>query len=96
MKAVLLLNERQLIAADRFVELRIWRVATPVKGSTHLFRYALAFIVNGKCVMRYDNEPGKGDHRHMGESEERYDFARAERLLDDFWKDVDQWQSRTS
>ena len=35
------------------------------RGSAHPFKYRLAFIVNGKCILRYDNERGKGDHRHM-------------------------------
>jgi hypothetical protein len=94
MKAELLLNERHLIAEDRFVELRVWRVPSPVRGSAHPYRYALALVVNEECVLRYDNEPGKGDHRHIGENEEPYAFVSAERLLDDFWKDVDQWPSR--
>ena len=40
--------------------------------------------------MRYDNDAGKGDHRHIGANEEPYDFVSAERLLADFWKEVDQ------
>jgi hypothetical protein len=91
MKAERLLDQRQQIAGDRFVELRVWRVPSPVRGSAHLFRYALALVVNGECVLRYDNEPGKGDHRHVGSAEEPYAFVSAERLLDDFWKDVDRW-----
>ena len=93
MKAGRLLDQRQQIAADRFVELRVWRVPSPVRGSAHLYRYALALVVNGECVLRYDNEPGKGDHRHVGASEQAYTFVSAERLLEDFWRDVDQWQA---
>jgi hypothetical protein len=91
MKAERLLGERHQIAADRFVELRVWKVPSPVRGSTHLYRYALALVVNGECVLRYDNEPGKGDHRHVRRREEPYAFVSAERLLEDFWKDVDGW-----
>jgi len=41
-------------------------------------------------VLRYDNEPGKGDHRHIGDAEERYRFKSAEQLLADFWADVEE------
>jgi hypothetical protein len=42
-------------------------------------------------VLRYDNEAGKGDHRHIGTKEVSYSFSTLEMLQDDFWKDVEQW-----
>jgi hypothetical protein len=38
-------------------------------------------------VVRYDNEAGKGDHRHYGEREEPYELLCVERLLADFRDD---------
>lgn len=67
--ALLLLEERRDIAEDRFIELVVWQVPQPVRASTHLFKYRLAFVINGLCVLRYDNEAGKGDHRHVGSVE---------------------------
>ena len=32
-----------------------------------LIKYRLALVVDGLCVLRYDNETGKGDHRHIRE-----------------------------
>ena len=49
-------------------------------------------MVNGICVLRYDNESGKGDHKHAGDKEVEYTFTTPEALLDDFWKDVDNWE----
>ncbi|CAN5414753.1 DUF6516 family protein [soil metagenome] len=92
MKAEPLLNERHQLDAASFVELRVWRVPQPVKGSTHDLKYALAYIVDGVCVLRYDNEAGKGDHRHIGQAETAYAFTTPAALLADFWKDVDQWR----
>lgn len=92
MRAELLLRERVVLAPDAFAELRIWRVPSPVRGSVHDYKYALAFVVRGTCVLRYDNEVGKGDHRHVGDREEPYAFTTPARLLEDFWKDVDAWQ----
>ncbi|WP_206171961.1 DUF6516 family protein [Thiorhodococcus mannitoliphagus] len=34
--------------------------------------------------MRYDNEAGKGDHRHYEEQEEPYGLLSVEQLLADF------------
>ena len=62
----------------------------PARGAAHEYRYRLALVVDGKCVLRYDNEPGKGDHRHIGDAEERYRFKSAEQLLADFWADVEE------
>ncbi|MCP5110120.1 MAG: hypothetical protein GY953_04720 [bacterium] len=62
MGAELLLRQRVVVAADAFVELVIWRVPEPVPPSTHEFKYGLAYVVGGRCVLRYDNERGKGDH----------------------------------
>lgn len=92
MKAVLLLKERHQLRADAFVDLRVWRVPSPVRGSEHTFKYSLALVVGGVCVLRYDTEPGKGDHRHVGDVEAPYRFTTPERLLADFWSDVDQWR----
>jgi hypothetical protein len=92
MKARLLLNQRHQLRADAFVELRIWRAPQSVRGSVHRFKYALAYVVRGECVLRYDNEAGKGDHRHVGEVETAYRFTAPDQLLADFWRDVDQWR----
>ncbi len=92
MPAELLLHERHQIADDVFVDLRIWRVPSRVRGSAHDYKYSLAYVVAGVCVLRYDNEAGKGDHRHCGSREEPYRFTTPERLLADFWSDVDLWR----
>ena len=92
MPAELLLDERHVLSETAFAELVVWRVPAPVRGSAHRFRYRLALVVDGECVMRYDNEAGKGDHRHVGETEERYRFKSTERLLADFWADIERWR----
>ncbi len=94
MAAELLLHERHQVADDAFAELRIWRVPSKVRGSRHEYKYALAYVVAGVCVLRYDNEAGKGDHRHIGDREEPYRFTSPERLLADFWADIDRWRPK--
>ena len=93
MKAEALAHERHVPAEDAFAEIIVWRVPHPVKGSTHRFKYRLALIVGGECVLRYDNETGKGDHRHLGTTEV-YAFSGCEKLLADFWADVETWRQR--
>jgi hypothetical protein len=92
MNAKLMLNERHIISEDTFAEMVVWRLRSPLSGSHHNFKYRLALIVDGSCVLRYDNESGKGDHKHMGEQELPYTFTTPKDLLDDFWNDVDNWR----
>lgn len=92
MKAGLLLSERYALADNAFAELIVWRLPATRKGSLHSFKYRLAYVVDRVCVIRYDNEAGKGDHRHIGEREQAYDFTSPEKLLVDFWNDVDRWR----
>ncbi len=93
MKATPLLHERRVVAEDAFVELVVWQVPSPVPGSLHAFKYRLAYVVKGVCVLRYDNEAGKGDHKHLGEEQTPYSFTTPAQLLADFWNDVDRWRS---
>ena len=70
----------------------IWHLPRVLPGSAHRFKYRLAFVVDGVCVIRYDNEAGKGDHRHAGRRQEAYQFTSIEALLADFRSDVDNWR----
>jgi hypothetical protein len=77
-----------------FVEMVIWRVPEPLRGSVHGFKYRLALVADGVCVLRYDNEAGKGDHKHVGEREVAYHFTDLATLQADFWKEVAEWRTR--
>lgn len=92
MKAVSILRERITLDDDSFVELVVWKLPQPLAGSPHAFKYRLALVSHGDCVMRYDNEAGKGDHKHLGEAEIDYAFAGLEQLQQDFWDDVERWR----
>jgi hypothetical protein len=92
MRAEVLHHERYVLTENAFAEIVIWRVPRPVRGSMHRFKYRLALVAHGQCVLRYDNEAGKGDHRHVGGTETGYAFAGYEKLLSDFWMDVERWR----
>lgn len=93
-EAELLLHERHQLDSKSFVELRIWHVPQPVRASSHRYKYSLAYVVESHCVLRYDNEAGKGDHVHSADEDRPYKFTTPEKLLSDFWSDVDQWRSK--
>jgi hypothetical protein len=92
MNAELMLNERHTVSEVAFVELVVWRLPASLPGSGHSFKYRLVLVVNGSCVLRYDNESGKGDHKHVGQALIPYSFTTPKTLLDDFWHDVDTWR----
>ena len=86
----------QLVIKDRIrkgrilIERVVWTVPISVNGCSHHFKYRLYCGLNGATVVRYDNESGKGDHRHLGEVERQrpYLFTTLEQLVIDFEADV--------
>lgn len=91
MRAELLLSRRVTLSAHAFAEVVLWHVPQPVRGSRHVYKYRLALVVRGECVLRYDNEAGKGDHRHLGADETPYVFTGVDELIADFRADVEGW-----
>jgi hypothetical protein len=91
MKAAPLIRRRVILAPDAFAEVAVWRGPEPVPPSEHSFKYRLAYVVGGVCVLRYDNERGKGDHRHYAEQELDYPFSTPEQLMLDFNADIERW-----
>ncbi len=83
-----------MIAESAFVELVVWTVPVPLAGSRHAFKYRLALVEDGRCTLRYDNEAGKGDHKHVGDTQVAYAFEGLDRLQADFWADVDARRKR--
>lgn len=90
-KAKLLYKTRRLLKENAFIEIVIWEIPASVPASRHAFKYRLALVVNGDCVMRYDNEAGKGDHKHVGPVEMPYQFEGVDKLMGDFSRDVKRW-----
>lgn len=70
------------------MEATLWRVPAPVPPSSHSLKYSLVYIVAGRRIVGYDNERGKGDHRHLRGHEEPYAFTTVEQLIGDFMADV--------
>lgn len=88
MEAELLLHQRIDYDDGSIVELVIWRVPVPVPPTRHGLKYSLFYGRRGIREVGYDNERGKGDHRHFRGSESPYIFESVEQLMHDFWSDV--------
>lgn len=92
MPAQLIAKAKEVRDDGSIVEIVAWQLDAPVPPCTHPFKYRLYFGAAGVCRVRYDNERGKGDHRHVGEREEAYRFTTLEDLLADFERDVNDWR----
>lgn len=93
-KAALLLHRKRYYDDGAVSEIRLWRLPGPVPGSAHLFKYSLFYGYPGRRAVAYDNERGKGDHRHLDGEEVAYDFTSLDQLLTDFEADVDVLRAR--
>lgn len=91
MKATLIHQFKQAYGNGR-IEGVIWRVPEPVPPTQHGYKYRLVYVVGDARIVGYDNERGKGDHRHIGAGEMPYRFVDVATLLRDFLKDVEEVQ----
>ena len=91
MQATLLFRQRVVYSQQAFAELVLWSLPQPAPGSVHAYKYRLAFVDSGICVIRYDNEAKKGDHVHVAGTESRYPFVSVERLVHDFETQIERW-----
>lgn len=94
LKATLIFHRKRMFDDGSISEIRLWQVPSPVSGSTHDFKYSLFYGTTGERWIGYDNEAGKGDHRHSGAREEDYKFTTPEQLIEDFFADVAAEQAR--
>lgn len=84
MRAKLLLKDKKVLTSGAIREMVIWRLPRPDAERPHGYKYSLYYGREGQRLVGYDNERGKGDHRHIGGREERYVFVSPERLIADF------------
>ena len=88
-KARLLLRSKLVYPDGSVQELVIWQLPAATPERSHGIKYRCYYgSVDGKCLVRYDNEAGKGDHIHLGGIERSYAFQSVGQLLADFERDV--------
>jgi len=95
MKAVQIFNEKILYPDGSIREMVLWKVPKPSKDWPHGVKYRLHYEhKGGETWIRYDNERGKGDHRHIGNVEKAYLFQSVERMVKDFLADIKRIRSK--
>lgn len=91
MKAKLIWYDKVYDEDGNTREIKIWKVkATPDKP--HGYKYSLVYIVQGRRVIGYDNAEGKGDHRHYGDRIGPYRFENVDKLIKDFYLDIQRYR----
>jgi Family of unknown function (DUF6516) len=88
-KAILEYHDKALLPDGSIIEMTIWHLPATSAERPHGLKYSLYFGKDGQRIVGYDNEAGKGDHRHYGTREEAYTFTTAEALVADFLADVE-------
>lgn len=89
MKAKRIFYDKAVLADGAIVEMIIWQLPQATTERPHGLKYSLFYGRDGERVVGYDNERGKGDHKHVRGVETRYRFVNVERIVADFLADVE-------
>lgn len=90
MAATLIFRSKFIYPDGAVREMVLWKLPKAASEWPHGFKYRLHYGQESKGVsIRYDSEKGKGDHRHVGGREERYEFRGVEKLVADFLADIE-------
>lgn len=95
MAATLLFKDKYIYRDGAIREMVIWRLPASDTERPHGLKYRLYYGYSGRCLVRYDNERGKGDHRHYNDHEgndyeEAYSWVSVQQLVADFRADIEQ------
>lgn len=75
MKAKQYANQKIKLPDGSLVSVVIWQLPEPSDERPHGLKYRLNYCTaDGATLIRYDNEKGKGDHKHIGNEQEPYTF----------------------
>ncbi len=85
---VLIYRDKAVLLDGAIVEMIIWRLPAPEPERPHGLKYSLFYGRAGERIVGYDNETGKGDHRHYRDREEPYAFSDVQTLVADFLADL--------
>ena len=89
MKAVLIYRKTELRADGVKLDMVIWQLPHATPDRLHGLKYRLWAGRDGATLVRYDNERGKGDHRHTAAGEHPYGWRGMVTLVEDFLNDVE-------
>ncbi len=94
MKARKVLHKKTKFEDGAIREMVIWQLSETTKNRPHGIKYRLYYGKEGQRLVGYDNETGKGDHRHFLGKEFPYKFENVEKLLADFKDDIQSVRQR--
>ena len=89
MKAVRVFYDKTILPDGAIVQMTIWQLPRSTSERPHGLKYSLFYGGPDGRIVGYDNESGKGDHRHIRDVETRYKFIGVEKLVADFLADVE-------
>ena len=90
MVARLIYREKYIYSDGAIREMVLWQLPRKSQDRPHGFKYRLYYgLDDGTCLVRFDNESGKGDHKHIGDREENYHFINVEKLVADFLAEIE-------
>ena len=90
MKARLIYHEKFMYADGAIREMVLWQLPKKTYDRPYRLKYRLYYgLTDGTCIVRYDNESGKGDHKHTKDQEEFYLFKDVETLVEDFLEEIE-------
>jgi len=87
-KASLFYHARRDYPDGTIIQIRIWKIPETNDERPHGFKYSLFFGRPGERLVGYDNERGKGDHKHIKGPEYPYNFTNIDQLFADFRRDI--------
>lgn len=87
-RATLVIDRKLTLEDGSVLQTVVWDLPIPLKGSPHRYKYRLYFGIQGRCLVRFDNEQGKGDHMHIMGVEVPYIFRDIPTLLSDFREEI--------
>ena len=65
MKAELILRQKEILDNGLVISMTVWKLPESNAERPHGIKYSFhCGTLDGKTIVRYDNEHGKGDHRH--------------------------------
>lgn len=94
MPAVPLISTKRVLEDGAILQVVVWWLPRPVPPSSHRYKYSLFYGRQGERIVGFDNEHGKGDHRHILGVESPYMFTTIDRLLGDFAAEVERVRGR--
>ena len=90
MAAKLIYWEKYIYSDGAIREMVLWQLPLKSQDRPHGLKYRLFYgLTDGTSLVRFDNESGKGDHKHIGSREESYHFIDVETLVADFLAEIE-------